>query len=74
MLGPARLNAVTYFQLRGWRSDEMIYAFVVGVMVTLTPSLIAVAWLVWRADGPTARQHRTTGRRNPSYDKEIISN
>jgi hypothetical protein len=25
----------------------MVYAFVLGIMVTLTPSLVAVAWLVW---------------------------
>ena len=28
----------------------MVHAFLLGILVTLTPSLLAVAWLVWRAD------------------------
>lgn len=37
----------------------MVYAFVLGIMVTLTPSLVAVAWLVWRVDAPKVQNHTT---------------
>lgn len=35
----------------------MIYAFLLGILVTLTPSLIALALLVWRADAPAAQEN-----------------
>ena len=34
----------------------MVRAFLLGILVTLTPSLLAVAWLVWRADVPEVRK------------------
>jgi hypothetical protein len=27
----------------------MIYAFLLGILVALTPSLLALSWFVWRA-------------------------
>ena len=51
----------------------MMRAFLLGILVTLTPSLLVVAWLVWRADVPVEltaadfkvmqRQSQTTDRR-----------
>ena len=42
----------------------MVRAFLLGVLVTLTPSLLMVAWLVWRADVPEAQEEESsnTGR------------
>jgi hypothetical protein len=37
----------------------MVRAFLLGVLVTLTPSLLAVAWLVWRADVPEAQEENS---------------
>jgi hypothetical protein len=39
----------------------MVYAFLLGIAVTLTPSLLAVAWLVWRADTPVVREKERFG-------------
>ncbi|MFI4960401.1 MAG: hypothetical protein ACHP82_02985 [Hyphomicrobiales bacterium] len=32
-------------------SEAAMRLFLFGVLVTLTPSMLAVAWLLWQADG-----------------------
>ena len=37
----------------------MIYAFLLGILVVLTPSLLALAWLVWRVDTPVVQENES---------------
>jgi hypothetical protein len=41
----------------------MVHAFLLGILVTLTPSLLAVAWLVWRAQEAGPR-HAVSGQQS----------
>jgi hypothetical protein len=38
----------------------MVRAFLLGILVTLTPSLLTVAWLVWRVDVPEAQEEESS--------------
>jgi hypothetical protein len=51
----------------------MLRAFLLGILVTLTPSLLAVAWLVWRVDVPEVQKESSNGSRLQS-DATIRSN
>ena len=56
----------------------MMRAFLLGILVTLTPSLLVVAWLVWRADVPVANSGRlqgdaTTKPDDRSHTKKVAS-
>jgi hypothetical protein len=46
----------------------MVRAFLLGVLVPLTPSLLAVAWLVWRADVPEAQEEEFSSSRRLQSD------
>jgi len=37
---------------------ERLDAFMLGILVALTPSLVAIALLVWRADAPKVQENR----------------
>ena len=46
----------------------MMHAFLLGILVTLTPSLLAVAWLVWRADVPEVQEEEFSNSRRVQSD------
>jgi len=39
-----------------------------GILVTLTPSLLAVAWLIWRADVPEVKEEEFSNSRRLQSD------
>jgi hypothetical protein len=47
----------------------MVYAFLLGIMVTLTPSLVAVGWLVWQADAPRVGKDKKKWVSGPARKK-----